>query len=608
MIIKPVDLTLANQGLFFEVNNRGTLFSLAFMNDTLANADRTNPTSPADFGNGFLQRQGYTLAWVGWQGDLLPENNRLTAQLPVATQDVKPITEQIVNEFFDVGVPGGNAVFTLPLSGNSTVRSYESISKDQSVAQAELRVRSSDSPRPSAPDIPEGDVVPNSQWSFAKCPTGPPGTPSSTDICLAGGFRSDTIYQLIYRAKNPTVMGLGYVTTRDFVSFLRHVIADDSGNPNPVPGITTVLGWAHSSSGQYLRDLLYQGFNEDEQGRPVFDGINVHTSGAYKIFLNYRFAQPDRTSQQHNSRYTPMNDFPRTYAVRQGPLRQGNADGILKRPATDPKVIHTVSSREYWQLQASLVDTDEDGTVDIDQPQNVRDYLFSSTQHGRFKGDVPGGNCQQLNNPIQYQPLARALLVALDEWVRDGTEPPRSRVPRIADETLIAPDQYCSQFPSIPGVNCNGLYNASGDRDFGPRVSHHSGVIDNLVPAGDQILNTHRVLVPAADEIGNDIAGIRHPFVEAPIATVTGWNLRRPEFTDGDLCALDGMWIPLFTSKGDRLAAGDQRPSLEELYRDHNGYVKAVRRAARKLARHRLLLEEDVEQIISEAEESEVLK
>jgi hypothetical protein len=260
-------------------------------------------------------------------------------------------------------------------------------------------------------------------------------------------------------------------------------------------------------------------------------------------------------------------------------------------------------------VQASLVDTDEDGTVDIAQPKNVRDYLFSSTQHGRFKGDVPvRGNCQQLNNPIEYQPLARALLVALDKWVRDGTEPPHSHMPRIADQTLIAPDQYCSQFPNIPGVNCNGSYNASGDRDFGPRVSHHSGVIDNLVPAGDQILSTHRVLVPAVDEIGNDVAGIRHPFVEAPIATATGWNLRRSEFTDGDLCALDGMWIPLLKSKADRLAAGDPRSSLEELYKDHRGYVRAVRQAARRLAHHRLLLEEDVEQIIKEAEESDVLR
>jgi Alpha/beta hydrolase domain len=160
-------------------------------------------------------------------------------------------------------------------------------------------------------------------------------------------------------------------------------------------------------------------------------------------------------------------------------------------------------------------------------------------------------------------------------------------------------------FPRIPGVTFLGLYNGSGDRDFGPRVEGNRGVIDNLIPP---VLRIHRVLVPQVDQIGNDLAGIRHPFVEAPIATLTGWNTRRPEFTAGDLCDLTGMTIPLHRTRAERLAAGDPRPSLEELYGDHEGYVKAVRQAAHDLRRDDLMLKEDVDQVIAEAEASDVLK
>jgi hypothetical protein len=290
----------------------------------------------------------------------------------------------------------------------------------------------------------------------------------------------------------------------------------------------------------------------------------------------------------------------------------------LKRPATDPKVIHTVSSLEYWQFRASLVDTDEDGTRDIDQPDNARRYLFSSTQHGTDKGAPPtkgirNQQCQQLSNPTHTGVLARALVVALDKWVSDGTEPPDSRVPRIDNGTLVPSDQESTGFPDIPAgptwdlVNYNGLFNASGEQDFGPGVQGKRGVIDadHLIPG---VLSVHRVLVPKVDAIGNDVAGIRHPFVESPIATLTGWNLRTPAFTDGDLCDLNGMMIPLPKTEADRRNSGDSRPSLEALYGDHNAYVLAVAHAAINLWAQRLMLLEDVFQTIQEANDSEVLK
>jgi alpha/beta hydrolase family protein len=598
-ILKPVDMSRGNGGLFFEVNNRGSKLSFVLMNDVSWDANFNNPITAEDVGNGFLLRQGYTLAWVGWEADVIPGDDLLTVQLPIAMQGGQPLVERILVEFADVG-----GTFTMPLSANSFFYSYPAISTDPTVAMAQLRVRPSDSPRPSAPDIPAGTVVPSGQWSFANCPSGPPGDPSVTDICLATGFQTNSVYELTYQATNSPVMGLGYLTTRDFVSFLRYATADDMGTPNPVAGLDRALCQGLSQSGRYLRDFLYQGFNEDEGGRRVCDGVNIHIAGVHKLPLNYRFAQPNPFPVQHARRYLPDANFPRTYAVRSDPLT-GRMDGILKRPATDPKVFHTVTSTEYWENRASLLDTDENGTVDLADPPNVRRYLFSSTSHLVAAGSSTfTGSCQQLTNPLTNGLVARALLLDLDQWVRNGTAPPDSRVPKLADGTLVSADQASTGFPNIPGVTYNGLFNGSGERNFGPRVSNNSGVIDNLIP---QVLSTNRVLVPKVDAFGNDLAGIRQPSVEAPTATFAGWNLRIPDFTDGDLCDLTGMMVPLFQTQADRQAAGDPRLSLQELYGDHAGYVAQVAAAAQNLQGQRLMLQEDVDKAIQDADSSGIL-
>lgn len=447
-------------------------------------------------------------------------------------------------------------------------------------------------------------MVPASQWSFAKCPNGPPGTPSVTDICLAGGFQNNQVYEIVYQATGSPVSGLGYVTTRDFISFLRKATADDAGTPNPVAGISRALCHGFSISGQYLRDFVYQGFNEDEQSQRVCDGMFVHSAGSQKTALNYRFASdPNSTPfrSQHAARGAPETNFPRTYSVRPDPL-SGRTDGLLKRSATDPKIMHVNSSTEYWERRASLSDTDEDAKADLVESPNVRRYLISGTQHGSSKGSLPtfsvaNRQCQQLSNNFPRGSVLRALLTGLDAWVRTGAEPPASQGPRITDGTLVASDQASTGFPVIPGVTYNGLLNGSGDRDFGAGVTNNSGIVDNLAP----VLSTHRLLVPKVDAVGNDRAGIRHPFVEAPVATLTGWSLRRPEFTDGDLCDNSGMMIPLRRTKAEQVAAGDARPSLEALYNDQAGYVAKITAAAQNLRDVGLLLQEDVDATIQEA-------
>ncbi len=615
LILKPVDMGKGNGKIFYTINNRGNT-GVRSLNDSLTGGN--NPTTAADAGNGFTMRQGYALVDAGWEGDVLPGNFRLTADYPVATNAGATITAPILVEFHDryTNDPriAANGRVSLPLSGSLDFASYESVSTDPSAAHAELRVRFSDSARPGTADIPPGVVIPTSQWSFARCSRDPvtgvlTSVPSTTDICLPAGFSLDAVYQLIYTAKNPRVMGLGYAVTRDVGSFLRHQTADDFGNPNPLAlsaastGIANVYAQGVSSTGMYVRDFIYQGFNEDERHGKVFDAMWTQIPGAHKLYLNYEFGQPNPFSVQHRDRYVPDTSFPTSYAVMTDPLT-GLTDGILKRPATDPILIHMDSSQEYRQFRGALVTTDGLGE-DIALPDNVRSYFMSSQQHGPAAIPVRG-ICQQLNNPLPRGALLRAVLVALDEWVTKGIRPPKSRFPRAEDGTLVPSDQASTGFPSIPGVVYTDLVNASGVRDFGPLVAGNRGLVTLNPPAvtGDE----HVILVPKVDKDGNDIAGARVAELEVPIATYTGWNVRASGFSEGDLCDLNGMYLPFAKTKAERLASGDPRKSLEERYKTHDKYVKEVEKAANKLLKERFLLQEDVDRIVAAAEASDVLR
>jgi len=608
LMLKPVDMRKGNRKIFYGINNRGNTSSgTQRFNDA---PTTNNPTTAQDVGNGFHLRQGYTLVDAGWEGDVLPGNFRLTAEYPIATDGGAPIMAPILVEF----LPAASTQVSFPLSASSDFASYESISADPAVAHAELRVRFSDSARPGTAAIPAGVVIPTSEWAFARCSRGPSGvltsSPSTTDICLPAGFSPDAVYQLIYTAKNPRVMGLGYAVTRDVGSFLRFQTADDAGNPNPLAhrarstGISHMYAYGSSSTGMYVRDFIYQGFNEDEQHRKVFDAMWTNIPGAHKLYLNYAFGQPNPFSVQHRHRYVPDTSFPTSYAVMTDPLT-GLTDGILKRPATDPILIHTDSSTEYWQFRASLVTTDGLGH-DIALPETVRLYFMSGEQHGPAAAPARG-ICQQLSNPLPRGGHHRAVLVALDEWVTKGTRPPKSRYPRVKNGTLVPFDQASTGFPSIPGVVYAGLLNASGVRDFGPGVTENRGLVTLNppvpVPGGEHVL-----LVTKVDADGNDIAGVRVPQLEVPLATYTGWNVRAAGFSEGDLCDLTGMYLPFAKTRAERLASGDPRLSLEERYKTHEKYVQEVERAARKLMKHRLLLEEDYERIVQAAEDSDVLR
>jgi hypothetical protein len=161
-------------------------------------------------------------------------------------------------------------------------------------------------------------------------------------------------------------------------------------------------------------------------------------------------------------------------------------------------------------------------------------------------------------------------------------------------------------FPNIPGVTYTGLITVRHLFDFGPRFDN-LGIMDVNPPAyiGRPI---YRNFVSKVDVDGNEVAGVRLPPVAAPVATLTGWALRRAGFAENDGCEGSGQSIAFKTTKAERLAAGDPRLSLQERYQTHDGYVKAVTNAAKKLQKQRLLLSDDVQKYISDAQNSNILK
>lgn len=544
-----------------------------------------------------IRQRGYTLVLSGWQGDLAPMPHPLqhTVSVPVASFDGQEITGRVRTLYAPA-----EQTFTMLLSSTFGIplRSYAPV--DLAEANAVLKRY----PASSEP----AQVVPRPDWAFANCAEAEfPGTPSPMHLCLKDGFDPGSFYELVYTGKNPLVLGLGFAATRDLVSFLRFQSTDDLGTPNPVAGTArAAVMQGTSQSSMFMRTFLHLGFNQNENGQMVFDGMNPHV-GPLRVELNARFAMGAGVDPgQPNTLRAVSSPF--TYMPLYDPVAE-RAGWLFERcmeSNTCPKVIQTVSGSEYWLLRASLSTTDPLGRHDVSFPRNVRMYLLSSTQHNPT--EVPDyGQCQQLNNHNDYQPNLRALLVALERWVLADEEPPASQIPTLRDGTLVPPDQVSTGWPDIPGVKYTGVVHGATLLDFGPDFSLEdlTGVMRQppVVMTG----NDYVILVPKVDADGNDIAGIRSSMVQAPLGTHTGWNLRREGFGEDGLCRLNGSFIPFAETNAERELTGDPRLSLEERYGDHAGYVQAVADAANQLVADRFLLPQDATVIIAQAEASDVL-
>jgi len=588
-ILKPADPARWNHKIYYTANNRG--------NDPLL------PVRTADQvgSNDLALKLGYAIADAGWEGDLVSSPAKLAVRVPIAKQaDGSPIVGLMRVEYSARNIPAGGA-FTLNLEGSPGFTSYEAA--DLNPAHSTLTVR----------DPVNGTKTPISagRWAFGKCPSGYASLEASaTDICYFDKFQINKIYELIYAAKNPKVMGLGLAATRDVASFLRYEKRDSEGNTNPLAGeVRRIYATGASQTGGYLRDFLYLGFNEDESHRKVFDGVIPTIAGTDRVFLNIRFSDPNIWSDQDDRHDFLQTSYPPfTYGITTDVIT-GIRDGVLKRPATDPYVFQIDSAAEFWQLRASLNTVDGEGHP-VPIPGNVRLYFVSSTSHGFTAGGLltrPAVNNPQCQNPAPAATAetTRALLVAMDAWVERGVEPPASNYPLVENGTLVPIEEARKAFPAIPHVNFPTAANNLPLLDFGSAFGKLGGIRLTEPPL---IRHIYPVLVPKADSDGLDIAGVRSMQIRAPLGTSLGWNLRVAGQGAPNLCGLTGSYLPFAKTEAERTASGDPRKSLEERFRNHEGFVAAVRQAAKELVDARFLLPEDAERFVAAALASDVLR
>ncbi|KXF75561.1 hypothetical protein ATN84_19625 [Paramesorhizobium deserti] len=542
-ILRPVDATKSQGVLLYEVPNRGRNLSFTLMNlsDT-----SSLPKTVEDLGDAYLMKEGYTVVWSGWQTGI-PED-LVNLSLPKLSDVTGLSREEFV---FDKAEPVSVAKLTYPAADF-----------DPKKATLSVRLRAEE-PRAVAPGL-----------SFRYL------SPTSIEITRPQGLDAGAIFEFTYPAKDAVPAGLAFAATSDLVSYLRGNPGHDA--PAILTGVKSTIGLGISQSGRFLRDLIYQGFNSDEQGTRVFDGAMAHIAGSRKSFTNYRFAQAGRYSRQHEDHDFPGDQFPFTYAETTDPL-SGRSGSILSACSTNdtcPKIMHTDTSTEFWQARASLISTSPTGEP-LQMPENVRLYFIAGAPH--FTSWTPQGEqasiCRFPANPLSSAPVMRSLLAAMRSWVLDGKDPPASVYPSVADETLVPLDEL--KLPVFGQDAYTPVYNVLRVRDH-----------DTLPPKDGP---SYPVLVPQLDEDGIPIGGIKDPAVAAPLGTYWGWNLRKDGFAGGDLCGLNGSYIPLPISGQE--AKGDSRKPVVDRYPDADAYLKALSAASDKLIAAGVMRAEDTDLI-----------
>lgn len=595
-MLRPLDATKGNGTVLFEVSNRGRKDLLSTFNLARGSLD---PRTVEEFGDRFLLEQGFTLAWLGWQADVddqleslytsvkpgTPRNPHLLRfRAPVATQDGKPIAGWVRSDF----VPDQKSLsFHL---ADRTHKPYVVVDPNNAGVRLTVRDRS-DGPR---------QTIARDLWQFAREEGGRP-VASRAHVYMQSGFEAGKIYEIIYRSEDPVLVGLGLAAVRDFISFLKY------GSPGVGPRAAG-SDWSHfrrsigigsSQSGRFLRTYLYFGFNQDEQKRQVFDGVWSHVGGGGRGSFNHRFAQPSRDARPFFNFFYPTDIFPFSDLEQTDP-ETGRTEGLLTRArqvGAVLRIFNTNSSYEYYGRAASLIHTTLDGSRDFSPDPNSRIYLIAGAQHG--PGQFPPGRrgTQNASNANDYRWTMRALLVAMQQWLEKGVEPPASQYPRISEGQLVP--LAAVRFPKIPGVAFPSRMHQAYRMDYGPEFLT-KGIISVEPP---RVGKPFPMLVPqvnAAD--GNETSGIRLPVIQVPLATYTGWNLRHPDLGAPDeLFSMVGSYIPFVRTRDERIRSGDSRPSVEELYKSRQDYMDRISVVCAELVAGRYLLEQDVPAVSKQA-------
>ena len=576
-LLQPADPAHGNRRLFFEVVNRGRILAFRLFDAVPETPDLTRDEH---IGAGFLLQQGYTVAWCGWQWDVVRSAGLFGTEVPQAMEGNAPVSGRVLCQWWP------NADTPTLLLADRVHHPYPAAAVDD--LSATLTVREHENaPR---------QEIPREQWQFARLEGGY-HTPDPTHIYLTGGFHAGKIYECVYRTPCAPLVGLGLLAVRDTVSFLKY---GGAAPQSPAASrIDYAYGFGASQSGRFLRHLLYLNLNTDEAGRQVFDGVIPHIAGARRGEFNQRFGQPSANTLQG-----PNNAFPFTDCEQTDPLT-GQTDGLLRRISREghlPKILHTNSSAEYWRGDASLSHISVDGSHDVALPESVRLYLFAGTQH--TPGVLPlhdtaadGGRGQHPFNSVDYAPLLRAALVNLDRWVSAKEPPPPSRYPRLADGTAVPATRLEPTFKAIPGATFLSQFFQPHRLDFGPDWA--SGVASWLPP---KVGTPYVMCVPAVDQDGNEVAGIRLPDLSVPLATYAGWNPRHPALgAPEQSLRMLGSTLPFAPTRQARERTGDPRPAIAERYASKEAYLEQVKKAAEALIAERFLLAADLEAILQRA-------
>jgi len=556
-VLRPKDPSRGNGVLLFDVVNRGGKLLLGRFNLARSSAD---PTTQAEFGDGFLMREGYTLVAVGWEAT--PRNRAVSLYPPVATDDGTSIMGSIRGWWIPLEA---SREFDLTSSYWTGFEEYPPLDSDDDGYRLTERVGYHGQAR----------AIPREAWQFGRAIDGEVVYHPSS-VFLWTGFSPGRTYELMYETKDPIVAGVGFAAIRDAASYFKY-------DPDaPIRG-DYAYAYGVSQTGRYLRQMVFEGFTVDESDRKALDAVMVHMGGASLGSFNERFARPNEGGFHSETR------FPFLYQTTQDPAT-GKEDGIGARisDGLEPKLFLVETSSEYWDRGrvAALNHVSIDGGEDVQLPENVRFYMFSSLPHatGPFPPEVSFAQ-QGMGNPIDPRPVMRALLVALDRWVREDVEPPVSRHPTLAGQTLISQGEI--GFPAIPGIQW------PYDVRTGYRADLAGPLIDHPLP----------FLVPAVDRDGNEIDGIRLPDVAVPLGTYTGWAFRSARAGEpNEVLSMPGGFIPFPRTRAERERWGDPRPSVEERYPDRADYVRRLEEAARQMMGERLLLDEDFNRAVDGAE------
>jgi len=570
VMLRPINSTGSANVALIDIVNRGGITHFVF---NLGRNLRASPESADFYGDALLMKRGVTVVALGWQWDVQPGGSALHFRAPPVGSAANPVTG-LVRSDITIDAP----TTSIPLGHSLAAGALAYPVADPNDPVNTLTVR----------DTPTGvrRIIPRGNWRFGRDTDGKV-VDDRRSVYMASGFQPGKIYEVIYRGRDPVVVGAGLAAVRDMISYLKY-------DPSSIAPVQYGVGYGVSQTGRFIRHFLYQGFNADEKGRTAFDGFFVHTAGAGRGSFNHRFAQPSRDAQPYSTFFYPTDVFPFTSPATRDPVtgkRAGLRDNLTGSDKT--KVFYVDGGHEYWGRAASLTHTTPDGARDVGFLPTERRYVISSAQHSSPAGwpvlDSAriAGTIAYRGDPLDQRLALRALMSDLIDWVTVAKDPPASRYPTLASHTLVAPRDQ--KFPRIPNLPVARIPHQVYRMDFGSRWS--DGIIDREPPV---LGAPYPIFVSRVDSIGNDLGGIRSIEIAVPLATYYPWLLRTEMTAATDrLVSFRGTFVALPKTEASRRATGDSRPSIESLYGDRARFTTRVDAAISSLIAQRFMLRED---------------